>query len=213
MRIVLDAGPLISLSNTCLLWLIERLPFDFIVPPWVVNEVSLFPSRTKHYKYSALRIRELLEKGTVKEHQLDDRAKEIADRVQHIANSVYSIKHRPLKIIQRGEAEAIAVATETDHVMLVDERTIRLLLEDPKELRNVLQIRTGAHVSMNFDRAEELQDIVGDVLMIRSADLVAYAYEEGYLKKDREFLEAALYALKYAGCAISEQEIQDYIHG
>ena len=119
MRIVLDAGPLISLSNTCLLWLIERLPFDFIVPPWVVNEVSLFPSRTKHYKYSALRIRELLEEGTVKEHQLDDRAKEVADRVQRIANSVYSIKHHPLKIIQRGEAEAIAVATETDHVCLL----------------------------------------------------------------------------------------------
>ena len=77
----------------------------------------------------------------------------------------------------------------------------------------MLQIRTGAHVSMNYDRAEELQDIVGDVLMIRSADLVAYAYEEGYLKKDRDFLEATLYALKYAGCAISEQEIQDYIHG
>ncbi len=213
MRIIADAGPLISLSNTCLLWVLEKLPFDFILPPWVVNEVSLFPRQTKHYKLSALRISDYIGAGVLKEGDLGQRGEEIARRVQQIANNVYFIKHRPLKIIQRGEAEAVALATLTDHIMLVDERTIRLLLEDPLELRNVLQIRTGARVSMDHERAEELQDIVGDVLMLRSADIVAYAYEEGLLSKNKDYLEAALYALKFAGCAISEQEIRDYLYG
>ncbi len=213
MRVVADAGPLISLSNTCMLWILEKLPFQFLLPPWVINEVSLFPKQTKHYKLSALRISDYIRSGVLQEGELGERGEEIARKVQHIANNVYFIKHRPLKIIQRGEAEAIALATLTDHAMLVDERTIRLLLEDPLELRNVLQIRTGARVSIDRERAEELQEIVGDVLMLRSADIVAYAYEERILGKGKEFLEAALYALKYAGCAISEQEIRDYLYG
>lgn len=213
MRIVADAGPLISLSNTCLLWILERLPFDFILPPWVVNEVARFPRETKHYKLSALRINEYIRVGILRETELGERGEEIAKRVQHLANNVYTIHRRPLRIIQRGEAEAIALATLTDHAMLVDERTIRLLLEDPFELKNVLQIRTNGRVQIDKDKAEELQEIVGDVLMLRSVDLMAYAYEERLLGKGKEYLEAALYALKYAGCAVSEREIQDYISG
>jgi hypothetical protein len=99
-----------------------------------------------------------------------------------------------------------------DHVMVVDERTIRLLLEDPDELRFLLEKRTGARVHFDRNVTDEIQEIVGDVLMLRSADIVAYAWEDGLLpRKDKEYIESVLYALKYTGCAISEQEIQEYL--
>lgn len=211
MRIVVDAGPLISMSNTCFLWLLEKLPFEFLLPPWVVNEVSLFPRHTKHYKLSALRIGDYIARGILKETALGEKGEKIAAKVQHIANNTYFVRNRPLKIIQRGEAEAIALATLTDHAMLVDERTIRLLIEDPLELKDLLRIRTGGRVKMDQENAEKLQEIVGDVLMLRSVDLVAYAHEEGILQRGKDFVEAAMYALKYAGCAVSEQEIVEYL--
>lgn len=213
MRMVADAGPLISLSNTCLLWVLQKLPFEVLLPPRVVNEVARFPRGTKQYRLSALRISEYISSGVLREVELGREGEEIARRVQQTANSVYTVRHRPLRIIQRGEAEAVALATLTDRVMLVDERTIRMLLEDPFELRNVLQRRVGGHVQIDRELAEELQEMVGDVLMLRSADVVAYAYEEGILGKGVEYVEAALYALKFAGCSVSEREIREYVSG
>ena len=213
MRVVADAGPLISLSNTCMLWVLRKLPFEIFLPPWVVNEVSRFPRSTKQYKLSALRINEYIAAGILREAELGRTGENIARRVQQLANSAYTVHHRPLRIIQRGEAEAVALATLTDRVMLVDERTIRLLLEDPFELKNILQKRVGCRVHLDKNTVEELHDLAGDVLMLRSADIVAYAHEEGILGKDEEYLRAALYALKYAGCAVSEREIQDYLYG
>jgi hypothetical protein len=42
------------------------------------------------------------------------------------------------------------------------------------------------------------------------------AFENGFLKEeigsDRQALESTLYALKYSGCAVSRQEIDQYLN-
>ncbi|NPA77123.1 MAG: hypothetical protein GXN93_05225 [Candidatus Diapherotrites archaeon] len=212
MRVALDTGPLISLSSTCLLWLLDKLPMDFYVPPAVVDESYRAPMHTKQYRFSAMRIHQYIVEGRLRREDLGKQGEALVEEFTRIANSAYVAHHRPLRIIHRGEAEAIILAKIMDNVLLVDERTIRLLLEDPEELKYLLERRTGAHIRHNRDMTERLQEIAGDVLMLRSADIVAYAYEEGILgPKNKEYIEAALYALKYAGCAISEQEIQEYV--
>jgi hypothetical protein len=55
-----------------------------------------------------------------------------------------------------------------------------------------------------------------NLLMFRSVDLVACAYEQGLfdheLAHGKLELEAALYAAKFAGCAVSEKEIDEYVN-
>ncbi len=212
MRIAVDTGPLISLSSTCLLWLLDKLSFDFYVPPAVVDESYRAPMHTKQYRFSALRIHKYVTEGRLKTRDLGKDGAKLAEEFTRLANSAYVARHRPLRIIQRGEAEAIILSKQLDNVLLVDERTIRLLIEDPEELKYLLERRTGQNIRHNKDLTDRIQEMAGDVLMLRSADLVAYAYEEGILDGgNKDLVEAALYALKYAGCAISEQEIQDYI--
>ena len=212
MRIAVDTGPLISLSSTCLLNLLDELPFDFYVPPAVVDESYRAPMHTKQYRFSALRIHDYVLEGRLRTRDLGKDGVALVEEFTRLANSAYVARHRPLRIIQRGEAEAIILAKQLDGVLLVDERTIRLLIEDPDELKYLLERRTGQNIRHNKDLTDRIQEIAGDVLMLRSADLVAYAYEEGYFgKKGKDFIEAVLYALRYAGCAISEQEIQDYV--
>ena len=212
MRIAVDTGPLISLSSTCLLNLIDELPFDFYVPPAVVDESYRAPMHTKQYRFSALRIHRYITEGRLKTKELGKDGVALVEEFTRLANSAYVARHRPLRIIQRGEAEAIILSKMLDNVLLVDERTIRLLIEDPEELKYLLERRTGQNIRHNKDLTDRIQEIAGDVLMIRSADLVAYAYEEGFFgNNNKELVEAALYALRYAGCAISEQEIKDYV--
>ncbi len=214
MKISFDAGPLISFSNTCLLDVLDVLPFDPVVAPWVVNEILRFPRATKHYKLSALRIQKYINKGKIREMELGSKGVELADRIQHVANTIYFAHKRPLKLVHRGEVEALALAMITDGIFAVDERTIRMMAEDPFQLRLILESKMGMHITMDKKRAEEFQELVADVLMVRSVDLLAYAAELGAFKDapdEREFVEAALYALKFAGCSVSEEEIREFL--
>ncbi len=212
MRIAVDTGPLISMSSTCLLPLLDKLPFEFYVPPAVVDEAYRAPLHTKQYRWSALRIHQYIEEGRLHRRDLGKDGVDLVEEFTRLANSAYVAHHRPLRIIQRGEAEAIVLAKILDNVLLVDERTIRLLIEDPDDLKYLLERRTGAHIRHDREKTDRIQEIAGDVLMLRSADIVAYAYEDGYLgRHDKTYIEAALYSLRFAGCAISEQEIADYL--
>ena len=51
--------------------------------------------------------------------------------------------------------------------------------------------------------------------LFRSSEMLAAAYEKGYFSSlgglELKTLEAGLYSLKFAGCAISFEEINSYI--
>ena len=58
---------------------------------------------------------------------------------------------------------------------------------------------------------EELQKKLIGINVIRSAEVVANAYEKDLLPwKGKQVLEAALYAVKYSGCSITREEIEEY---
>ncbi len=216
MLVVSDTGPIISLSETCLLGVLQFLPFQVAVPPSVVDELVTFPLRTKHHKFSAIRIRELLGKGVIRTIGLSREARKLTYEIDSLANRVFLYHRRPLRIIHRGEIEALALAKTTNRVLVVDERTTRELIEDPEAIRDRLERRVGGRISINKDYLDELVSLIGDILVIRSVELVAFAADQGYFSQyqsEKEALEAALYALKYAGCSVSEEEIKRFVSG
>ncbi|MBI5228033.1 hypothetical protein HY988_05580 [Candidatus Micrarchaeota archaeon] len=218
--IICDSGALISLTAGCLDRLLyffsEKYHVRFLIPPCVEYESVKHPieSRLLKYLFSAMRIKEAIEDGVV--IKIDANLDLEAKRLMGLANNIFYLKGKPLTLIQQGEAEMLALAKSVDvSYVLIDERTTRLLIEAPFKLKEHFEQEFHVSVMVNKKNLQELSSLISHIKAIRSSELVMLAYEKGYfssfasIKKDA--LEAALYKMKYSGCAISFNEIKDYL--
>jgi len=211
--IVVDSSSIISLAVNCLCPVMESFGAQFVVTPKVYDEIVSTPSGNRRFALEAMRIKTLLSSGVV---QIQPVKTDLHERILYAANKVYSIQGKDLKIIHHAEAEALGLAGEVNaKAFLIDERTTRLLAEDPYELKELLSYRNRADVKVNEVWLKKFKDVLPNIPMIRSAEIVAIAYEKGLLTKmheveDKSVLEAALAALKFSGCSISWDEIHEY---
>ena len=211
--IVVDSGSIISLAINCLCPLLTQLDKQFVISPSVHKEIVEKPSSNKRFQLEALRMQMLLANGTVK---VVNTKTDYNERFLDAANRVYRIKGKDLKIIHQAEAEVVGLAYELGaEAMLVDERTLRMLIEDPVSLRDLLSHRNKANVKLNEHNLVEFQRLSPKIPIIRSSEIVAVSYEMGLLSKmhqvsDKKVLEAALSALKFSGCSITWEEIDKY---
>ncbi len=213
-RVICDSSSLISMAMNCMLPLIAELSqsADFIITKTVYDEIITNPQRSRHHRMGPLKFKALLDNGILKVESAD--RKEVGV-ILDISNSIYYARHNPLTIIQKGEAEALALANDGD-VLLMDERTMRLLIENPRDLKGLLQHRMHKGVTMDKKRRDMFERYCKGVSVIRSSEIVAVAYEKGILEKyfsgpKRELLEACLWALKHKGCSLSAEDINEYL--
>ena len=217
-RVICDTSSLISLMDTCtsgvLRFLREKADARFLVPPGVYEEMVSRPLGIKRYGYSAVRLRKLVEDEIVELLP----GKDLAQRTQEfvgLANNSFFVDGRPLRILHEGEAECLAALKGSRHpILAVDEKTTRLLLEDPKRMRELMQGEYQRKIVVNKTSMDRFQQLAGDVLVVRSTELVALAAKRGFFQEyGSEALEAyhaSLYALRYAGCSISSDELLQY---
>ncbi len=214
-RVICDSSSLISMSMNCMLPLLVELSelADFIITETVYDEIITNPEKGKHHRMGPLKFRALVKNGVLRIEKADpDEVSQILD----LSNNIYYARHKPLKIIQRGEAEALALANNGD-TLLVDERTLRFLIEDPINLKELLQYRMHRGVTMDHEHRKIFQKYCQGVSIIRSSELVAVAYEKGILEKyfsgeKQALLEACLWSLKFKGCSLSAEDIGDYLN-
>ena len=91
-----------------------------------------------------------------------------------------------------------------DSVIAMDERTTRLLIENPKSLKKLMEYRL--HISVEMRKTPNFEDVI----FLRSTELIYVAWKKGLVQiKDKGVLDAMLYALKYKGAAISSDEIEE----
>jgi hypothetical protein len=76
---------------------------------------------------------------------------------------------------------------------------------------------------MDRENTDQIRNILKDVQIIRSTELVTVAYKMGILDKylvdksdfikepKKRLLDAALWAVKVRGCSISSQEIEEIV--
>jgi hypothetical protein len=105
----------------------------------------------------------------------------------------------------------------------MDERTLRLLIEDPEGLGEVLTRRLRTKIRIDKDTLNRFRNEAGKVNIIRSTELVVVAYDLGIMDKyisvgkkvhnefRKDMLSGALWGLKYKGCAISVNEIKEIL--
>lgn len=212
-RIVCDSSSLISMSSSCMLQLLGYFKnVRFIVPRSVENEIRGAPMMTRRFKLSALKFQHLLNTGIIEVEEADQ---EEAKRFLERANTVFWLRGKPIKMIHLGEAEALALATDAD-ALLIDERTLRLFIETPSQLLEMLRKRIGKKIQQDSRALNKCVDSMEDAVIIRSSEIVAAAYENGILEEcfgedGKDLLEACLWALKFSGCSITNNEIDEYL--
>ena len=139
------------------------------------------------------------------------------NRLLRLSNSIFKIGNEELKLFQRAEVESLAlVKTIRADALVVDERTLRMLIEEPYNLRDLLRKKLHRKVVIDSSNLKEFQKIIGDVSVIRSSELLVMAFELGLLDKyadgdKKELLDGVLWGVKLRGCSISSEEIERII--
>lgn len=218
---VCDSGSLISLTGSCLTGLLyffkEKYNLNFVMPPAVEEEAVSYPLRKsiKKYMYSAIKIKDAINDGVIEIISPQNINKE-REKLMQAANNIFYAKGKPIRLVHPGETEMLVLANElgTQNILL-DERTMRLLVEAPFSLKDHMEKEFGINLMINKSNLSNLSDYTSDVNAFRSSELVMLAYENGFFKSfqtmERQALEAALYRIKFSGCSIRFDEISKYL--
>ena len=225
--VVVDSSTIISCAINCIIWVFEELSnkgIRFVVPKSVKKEVIDNGLNSKRFKYEALRVLAYFTDGVFEVY--DEDIKKETSEILSYANSSYYIKNNPLKILQEADAEVIALAKKINaNMVLSDERTLRLLLENPGEIKGFLHKKFSADIKVSESSMMNFSRIAGKIEISRSVELVALAYSldifnetktkcesSGEKNCEKELIEGLMYALKFSGCSVSFEEINDYIN-
>lgn len=218
--IIFDAGALITISMNGLDKELIRLKciFDgvFLITQQVKKEVIDKPLTIKNFELEALRTKKLLDDKVIEladDYGLDNKSIENkSNEIMNIANSFFMSPKEPVRLLHLGEASCLALSEmlnkeKIKNVIVIDERTTRMLIEKPENLRELLIRKLHTNISLvkqNFAYFKNFQ-------VIRSAELIYVAWRKGLVElKDGIFiLDALLYAIKSKGCAISSDEIEE----
>src|SRR3989338_756671 len=211
--IVADSSSIISLAMNCMSRVIYDLDIDLVVTDRVYEEIVAHPINTKRYALESMRIKKLFSDGIA---TIKNPSKDLTDKILDNSNSIFKIDGRSLNILHAAEAGALALSRELNaDAFLIDERTTRLLLENPNELSELLSYRNQKNIKIDYRGLESLRKLVPKIPIIRSTEIAAIAYEKGIIANNigmtgTHVLEAVLCALKFSGCAISWDEINEY---
>jgi hypothetical protein len=216
-----DAGPLITLTLSRLLWILEPLKRifggTFYITNAVYNEVITKPGSIKRFAYESLEIQKLITDGVLTMYSKTPKTK--VDNLTKNSNMLYSASGgKWLEIIQAGEMETVVASQkEGSKTIVMDERTMRLLIEDCSSLKSLLERRSRKKVEAHNEKIDQFTKSVGNIPIVRSIELAGAAFAFGLLdiflpntKFARDqLLDAVLWNTKYNGCAVTEHELEE----
>ncbi|MFH1455937.1 MAG: hypothetical protein ABIF40_03235 [archaeon] len=225
--IVFDAGTIISLTTNNLLWILEPLKTkykgEFYIPLSVKRELIDKPFKTKRFKLEALQVLSIINRGVLTIYD-DNLLKVEKAQIANLANNMYLTKKRPLTVVHEGEVAAVATALHLkSDALAIDERTMRVLIEDPTLLTKLYKHKLHMNIKIDKKNLKALVDLVHKIKVIRSTEVTMVAYELGlldnWMKKNgqiernltKELLDGFLWGLKIRGCSISKEEIAELL--
>lgn len=212
--ISLDSSFIISLALNCMLNIFDILSerVDFIIGRKVYIETVDRALNSKRHRFQAIRILKRIKEGKIRLIEIPERK---IQKVMNIANNIFFSNRKNIEIVHVGETEAVIIAREYEVPLLgIDEKTMRLLIEDPYRLREIIESRTHRPIEIDEDNLGRWSKMVKGVKVIRSADLFVYVVRKDYLQNyplKEKMLEGGLWSLKFSGCAISDEEIREYL--
>jgi hypothetical protein len=217
--VLCDSSSLISLTDSCLDSLLyyfrDTFGVKFLIPKSVEHEAVSRPLslRTKIYCFSALRIKDMINDNVLE--VIPESAEAETKELMDLGNSIFYARGRPIRLIHLGETEMLAIGKKLQITsLLMDERTTRVLVENPVSLAKHFQEEFHTNVMVNKKNLSAFTERVGPMDVLRTTELLYLASEKGFFKTfgnlEAQAAEAALYKLKYSGCAVSFHELEEY---
>jgi len=220
MKAVIDTGTMITLSSTCLMNVfrdfVKHNNLELMVSSAVAQESVWKPISNKRFALNAARIKYAFSQKIVNVVPSTPQVRSLQDKIFSLANRTFFTYAGPITLLQAGELEALALAKiHGAKALFIDERTTRSLLENPARLKSILEKRQNQAIKVNYENLDAFKEMFPDLKMFRSVDMIALAYEQDLFDHELDHtkleLQAALYAAKFSGCAVSEFEIDNYI--
>ena len=221
--LVFDAGPIISLASNNLLWLLRPLKKEFngkfYITHYVKKEIVDRPLEIKRFKFEAIQVQKLIDEGVL---EIIDNSliREESIKLLNTSNEIFKAYNNYIKIVHLAEISVITAALNLNSdVAVIDEKTTRLLIENPRMIFEILRKTLHTPVSINESNLKEFKNRVRGIKVIRSVELAAIAYEHGLLDEyitkisdaKRSLLESVLWGVKLNGCAVSREEIDNIL--
>ncbi len=217
--IIFDSSTIINFTMNGLLdefrELKKRFDGKFLITKEVSNEVIEKPMTIKRFKLEALKIKKLLDEKVLEMPSAigieNSKISEMTNEIKNKANSIFYGRGNAVQIIHLGEASCLALSIllnekKISNVLSVDERTTRMLGEKPENLSILLKKKL--HTGIKIEKKNLA--FFSNFRFIRSTELMYVAYKKGMVKlKNHDVLDAILYALKFNGCSISDDEIRE----
>jgi hypothetical protein len=217
-NVIFDSSALISLGNTGLIDLFEEFKkrnpnVNLYITEAVHQETIDIQDRVVRYGWIGVQYEYLLQKGIFTLIKQADLPKNTS--IEDLCNNSFFTKHGSLELLQKGELESIIFAKEKNAVLVIDEIVTRWLIESPMKLHELMETRYKEKVSIDKIKLNKASAVLKNVPVIRSVDFVAFAIRQGYFDKYKnlDYKKQLLYALKYAGCATTYEEIDKFISG
>ena len=217
--LVFDSGALISIAMAGLIPELKELKKifkgKFIITREVKSEIIDRPLTIKRFELEAMMLQELIDLGILEMPSAlnisDNEIKNKTEKLMEIANNTFFGKEKSIHLIDIGESSCLALSKiltekKIENIIVVDERTTRLLGEKPENLKKYMESKL--HFSLSENKAN--YKFFEGFKFIRSTELMYVAYKKGIIKiKNKNLLDALLYALKFKGTAISDEEINE----
>jgi len=212
--LILDSSSIITLALNNLLGVLELLKKSFggkfLITPKIKEEIIDNPLKQKRFELEALLISTLLKKGVIEVSAPAGLEKEIKN-IMGMANNAFIADGETINILHEGESSCFALANllkeEYQICIAIDERTARLLCENPENLKKIFDSKL--HTKVSIDRSKTAY--FSGLSIIRSAELLFVAYKKGLIDlpaSNQQAIDALLYAAKFKGCSISFEEIE-----
>lgn len=215
-----DAGPIITLVMARLVQVLPLLKAEyggkFYITPAVHKELVERPISVKRFEFEALQVEKLIRDGTLEVYDKVPKKKVV--ELIDLANGTFSLDGKTMDVIQSGEMESVATALEIDaDGVVMDERTLRLFIENNKEMVKLLENRFKKEIVADKEKMNVFSSTLKAVTIIRSIELVGLAYKmgllDGYIPEGKDgkevLIDATLWATKFNGCAVTEEEIEE----
>jgi len=216
MNIVFDSSSIISIVLNNLIPVLEDMKrnhnVNFYLPLAVQRELVTVPIQGRRFKLEAMELQKKIDEGLFIIYSKKDYLGR-SMKLYRISNQIFNTEGKYMRIIQEGEIQSLVLADELDGICVVDERTLRMLVEDPQKLKELLSSKLHTTIKINTQNLKIFRNDL-DVDIIRSSELMTVAFEKGLVQKyatgkGLNLLDALLWGLRLRGCAISTEEIEE----
>jgi len=172
--LILDSGTLINLSMNGLLYVLEDLKKilggKFLITRAVKREVIDRPLTVQRFELGALRIKNLLDEGILEMSSSlgipEDKINHLTKELMDLANHYIQVKGNWVHLVSEAEISCLALSDELtklgiDNLIAIDERTTRVLCENPVGLEKIMEGKQKKEVVLD-EAKDSLKKIMAD---------------------------------------------------